>query len=61
MSWLPPATPEEKATPGWHTARSLLWYKERAKWHHRQMAACGYFVGKLGKGEHAPPVIPEEG
>ena len=60
MSWLPPATPEEMAQPGWHERRHAEWYRRRNRWHRKAMNAEGYHLGKLGRGEHAPPTLDAE-
>lgn len=61
MSWLAPATPEEKAAPGWEQRRNDEWYRRRnTYWWHRVAKKCGYHRGRMGRGEHAPPTIDGE-
>jgi len=47
MTYLPPATAEEMAEPGWAERRNARWYELRQEWV-RQMEAAGYRV-KLRK------------
>lgn len=43
MSWLPPATPEEMAQPGWEQRRNAEWNARRAEWV-RSMEDAGFRV-----------------
>lgn len=47
MSYLPPATPDEMAEPGWEQRRNERWNALRAEWV-QQMEAAGFRV-KLKK------------